>query len=372
MKYVLPVLILLLFLYAFLFKKVKLYDAFTEGAGGAIPLAVKLFPFLAAIFLLTELFEASGLSKAVSDLLSPVFGIFGIPKELTKLVLVKPFSGSGSLALVNEIFTEYGVDSYLARCACVIYGCRRNGLLHRRRLLCRHKFQASVKAHRHLPRRYVRLRRIRLFYLPRTVTAASAQKLRRRAFFFSESVAFLLKVCYNSYRHNILCLICKVTSISSEEQDENHQAGRKRRAICSPENQKRHRQSLCRRRFPCERSRIGRACGQRDLQTDRRGDRGRDRAGSRGKGHDGGGVFRGGQALYPLPRRAREKARGPQRTRGALSRSAARRALQGHAGGLSGRGIRFGKAAPQIPAPFSARQWTTPHATGRSCALPSS
>lgn len=123
MKYVLPVLILLLFLYAFLFKKVKLYDAFTEGAGGAIPLAVKLFPFLAAIFLLTELFEASGLSKAVSNLLSPVFGIFGIPKELTKLVLVKPFSGSGSLALVNEIFTEYGVDSYLARCACVIYGC---------------------------------------------------------------------------------------------------------------------------------------------------------------------------------------------------------------------------------------------------------
>lgn len=122
MQYVLPALILILFLYAMI-KRVKLYDAFTEGASGAIPLAVKIFPFLAAIFLLTELFEASGLSGMISDLLSPVFGLFGIPKELTKLVLIKPFSGSGSLALVNEIFLEYGVDSYLARCACVIYGC---------------------------------------------------------------------------------------------------------------------------------------------------------------------------------------------------------------------------------------------------------
>ncbi len=122
MQYVLPVLILFLLLCAMI-KKVKLYDAFTEGASGAIPLAIKLFPFLAAIFLLTELFQASGLSDAVSRILSPVFGLFGIPKELTKLILIKPFSGSGSLALVNEIFIEYGVDSYLARCACVIYGC---------------------------------------------------------------------------------------------------------------------------------------------------------------------------------------------------------------------------------------------------------
>ena len=70
----------------------------------------------------TELFEVSGLSSFVLKFLSPIFQTFGIPKELTKLVLIKPFSGSGSLALVSEIFTKYGVDSYLARCASVIYG----------------------------------------------------------------------------------------------------------------------------------------------------------------------------------------------------------------------------------------------------------
>ena len=64
----------------------------------------------------------SGLSDFFSDLLAPVFNILGIPKELTKLVLIKPFSGSGALAILSEIFTKYGVDSYLARCACVIYG----------------------------------------------------------------------------------------------------------------------------------------------------------------------------------------------------------------------------------------------------------
>ena len=68
------------------------------------------------------LFEASGLSDGLTKLLSPVFGFLGIPPELTKLVLIKPFSGSGSLAYLNEIITAYGADSYSARCACVCFG----------------------------------------------------------------------------------------------------------------------------------------------------------------------------------------------------------------------------------------------------------
>lgn len=120
-KYFIPVLFLIIYLFA-IFRKVKPYDAFTQGAKSAIPFAVNIFPYLASIFVLTELFEASGISNAVSSFLSPVFGLFGIPKELTKLVLIKPFSGNGSLAILTEIFNTYGVDSYLARSACVIYG----------------------------------------------------------------------------------------------------------------------------------------------------------------------------------------------------------------------------------------------------------
>ena len=120
-KYFIPVLFLIIFIYS-LIKKVKPYDAFTQGAKSAIPFAVSVFPYLVSIFVLTELFEVSGISNAVSNFLSPVFGILGIPKELTKLVLIKPFSGNGALAILTEIYSTYGVDSYLARCASVIYG----------------------------------------------------------------------------------------------------------------------------------------------------------------------------------------------------------------------------------------------------------
>ncbi len=120
-KYFIPILFLVIFVFA-LFKKVKPYDAFTSGAKSAIPFAISIFPYLVSIFVLTELFEISGISNAISSFLSPFFKFLGIPKELTKLVLIKPFSGNGALALLNEIYATYGVDSYLSRCASVIYG----------------------------------------------------------------------------------------------------------------------------------------------------------------------------------------------------------------------------------------------------------
>ncbi|MBR1968047.1 MAG: spore maturation protein [Clostridia bacterium] len=120
-KYFIPVLFIIIFIYS-LIKKVKPYDAFTKGAKSAIPFAVSVFPYLISIFVLTELFEASGLSTVVANFVSPLFKLMGIPFELTKLVLIKPFSGNGALALLSEIYKTYGVDSYLARCASVIYG----------------------------------------------------------------------------------------------------------------------------------------------------------------------------------------------------------------------------------------------------------
>ena len=64
MKYfalIVPLLFLLVFGYA-LIKKVKLYDCFTGGVKEAVPLVISLFPYLAAILMLSELFERSGLS----------------------------------------------------------------------------------------------------------------------------------------------------------------------------------------------------------------------------------------------------------------------------------------------------------------------
>ncbi|MDE6274667.1 MAG: spore maturation protein [Clostridiales bacterium] len=124
MKYLsllIPLLFIAVLLYAAV-KKVKLYDSFTAGIKGAIPLIVSIFPYLAAILMLSELFEQSGLSAILTGTLSPVFDFFGIPPELSKLVLIKPFSGSGATALLSEILSAYGADSYIGRCACVCYG----------------------------------------------------------------------------------------------------------------------------------------------------------------------------------------------------------------------------------------------------------
>lgn len=124
MKYValiIPALFFALFLYALL-KKVRLYDCFTEGVKEAVPLLLSIFPYLAAMLMLSELFERSGLSAALTQALSPVFSALGIPPEISKLVLLKPFSGSGSTALLSELISAHGADSYIARCAAVAYG----------------------------------------------------------------------------------------------------------------------------------------------------------------------------------------------------------------------------------------------------------
>ena len=119
--YFIPVLFLIIMITAIV-KRVKPYDAFIQGAKTAIPFAVNVFPYLVGIFILTELFEISGLSDLLVSILAPLFNLLGIPKELTKLILIKPFSGSGSLATVSQILTTHGVDGYLARTACAIYG----------------------------------------------------------------------------------------------------------------------------------------------------------------------------------------------------------------------------------------------------------
>lgn len=116
-----PIIFLASFIFA-LFKKVKLYDSFTEGVKGAIPLILSIFPYIATVAMLSCLLEVSGLEKTVTNFLQPVFGFLGIPEEIAPLLFVKPLSGSGSIAVLSDILSTYGVDSYISRCACVAYG----------------------------------------------------------------------------------------------------------------------------------------------------------------------------------------------------------------------------------------------------------
>lgn len=120
-KYIIPILIIFLFAYAF-FKKVNVYKSFIDGAKGAISLCVDIFPYICAILCAVALFRASGLANALISVLSPMFNFLGIPTEVCELTLLRPFTGSGSFALLNDVYLTYGADSYIARCASCIMG----------------------------------------------------------------------------------------------------------------------------------------------------------------------------------------------------------------------------------------------------------
>lgn len=120
-NYVIPILILLLFLYS-VFKKQNVYELFVSGAKESVPLAISLFPYLVAIFFMNELLTLSGLLDLLIKVLSPIYNFFGVPNEVIQLVILKPLSGSGSLGILNDIYTKYGVNTYISFLASCIYG----------------------------------------------------------------------------------------------------------------------------------------------------------------------------------------------------------------------------------------------------------
>ena len=120
--YIIPIFILFLLVFSF-FKKINAYDSFVSGSKQAIDLCINTFPYLVAIFSIVELLQASGLSSVISELASPIFNVFGIPSELTEFLIIRPFTGSGSIGMLSNIFSLYGADSYISKCACVIMSC---------------------------------------------------------------------------------------------------------------------------------------------------------------------------------------------------------------------------------------------------------
>ena len=121
-NYILPILFLLLFLYC-IYKKINTYDHFVKGAKGAIKLVAEIFPFIASILIAVSLLRVSGITSFLVKIISPVFKLLGIPPQLCELIILRPFTGSGSYGILENIFSTYGADSYISRCASVIMGC---------------------------------------------------------------------------------------------------------------------------------------------------------------------------------------------------------------------------------------------------------
>lgn len=119
--YILPAILIMLVLFAAV-KKVNVYDCFIDGGKEGLKLAYTVFPYLSSIFILIALFRASGLSDTVTSLLAKPLSFIGIPQEVAELLILRPLSGSGSLAILSGILEKYGADSYIGRTAAVIMG----------------------------------------------------------------------------------------------------------------------------------------------------------------------------------------------------------------------------------------------------------
>ena len=120
--YIIPLFIVFVLIFS-LFKKINAYDSFVSGGRQAVDLCINTFPYLVAIFSVVELLSISGLSSLLSQITAPIFNLFGVPSELTEFLILRPFTGSGSIGVLSNLFSIYGPDSYISRCACIIMSC---------------------------------------------------------------------------------------------------------------------------------------------------------------------------------------------------------------------------------------------------------
>ena len=112
---ILPLIVLFVVIYA-MFKKVAIYDAFNDGAKESFPMILKLFPCLLAMILAVNIFLKS---NVIIDLFK---FISFIPNEIIPMIIMRPISGTSSLAILTNIYELMGPDSMVGTLASYIQG----------------------------------------------------------------------------------------------------------------------------------------------------------------------------------------------------------------------------------------------------------
>ena len=103
-------------------RRVDVYAALTHGAEEGLGVLLRIVPALVGLLTAVSMFRASGAMDALSGLLAPVLEWLGIPAQTAPLLLIRPVSGSGALAVGTDLMTTYGPDSYIGRVAAVMLG----------------------------------------------------------------------------------------------------------------------------------------------------------------------------------------------------------------------------------------------------------
>jgi spore maturation protein SpmB len=102
--------------------RARVYESMVEGAKEGLEVVVRILPYLVAILVAVAMFRASGALDLVISLLAPVTTPLGFPAEALPMALLRPLSGSGAFAVMSEIVTVHGPDSFIGNLACTIQG----------------------------------------------------------------------------------------------------------------------------------------------------------------------------------------------------------------------------------------------------------
>ena len=116
-----PIVIIIIVIYGIADKK-KVYDIFVEGATEGMSIVIKIFPTLLGIFLAVGVLRSSGLLEIITRAVSVFTNRVGFPSEVMPLAMLRPISGSASLAVATDIMKTYGVDSKIGLITSTIMG----------------------------------------------------------------------------------------------------------------------------------------------------------------------------------------------------------------------------------------------------------
>ena len=118
---IIPFMVLFIVFYGYI-KKIDVYNSFIEGCKESFEMIFKIFPNLIAMILSINLLINSNILEIFKVILNPILDVFKIPFEIIPMSILRPISGTSTLAILNNIMAKYGVDSLVSTIASVIQG----------------------------------------------------------------------------------------------------------------------------------------------------------------------------------------------------------------------------------------------------------
>jgi len=119
--YTFPVLLLGVPVYAWL-KGVRVYETFVKGAEEGLKIVLSILPHLVGIFVAISCFRASGALEITSRALAGLLRPLGLPADVLPLLIIRPISGSGALAVTGDILRTCGPDTPIGLLASILQG----------------------------------------------------------------------------------------------------------------------------------------------------------------------------------------------------------------------------------------------------------